>query len=66
MRYTLEVRGKTTAFCLDVELDREQYEAMTADGIYLGELVNTVPQWVQMLGLTDAWCWLQDKGVIRL
>jgi len=64
--YSLTVRGKRHEWNFDVRLNPEFCDDWELDGLDIVEVANTVPQWVQQLGLTKPWCWLQDQGIIPL
>ena len=33
---------------------------MRADGIEIFEVANIIPTWVDRIGMTKPWCWMQD------
>lgn len=58
MTWIVDVRGKVHTWSVAVSDD--QAKAMQEDGFTVYEAVNTIPAWVVNLGLTSAWCRLQD------
>ena len=65
--YSLTVRGKQHEWCFDVRVADPRYlKLWRDDGLEIDEIANTFPQWVEQLGLTKPWCWLQDVGIIPL
>ncbi len=60
MKVALEIRGKTTEWAITVDLSSEQIDAMRADGIEIGVVVNSVPGWIFDAGLVTPWMFVQD------
>lgn len=58
--YSLTVRGKTHTWSFHTYIDPRYVEEWRADGIEIDEIVNTIPEWVVDIGLTRAWCFVQD------
>lgn len=56
----VEVRGRQSEWGINWYADNEQIEAMRADGIEIFEVENTVPAWIADIGMTAAWCAIQD------
>ncbi|WYW02613.1 hypothetical protein Peetri_00025 [Pseudomonas phage vB_PpuM-Peetri] len=46
-------------------LTKSQAKVLQDDGIELGILLNTVPEWVVDMGLLKPWCFLQDLFAFR-
>jgi hypothetical protein len=59
-RATIEVRGKRSSWCVNWQASRQQIEAMRADGIDVGIVANSIPEWVVDIGLARPWCFFQD------
>jgi hypothetical protein len=58
--HALTVRGRTGIWKFPVYLDAQYLEEWRADGLEIDEISNTVPAWIAGLGLTRAWCFIQD------
>lgn len=58
--YSVTVRGKQHEWSFRVQATEEHVADWRADGLEVFELVNTVPVWVNDIGLTRAWVFLQD------
>jgi len=58
--YAVEVRGKTTEWSFSFWGDPEFVKDWEADGLKINEIVNTIPDWVATIGLTNLWCFFQD------
>lgn len=57
---TVEIRGKASHWGVNWQASEAQNEAMRADGIEVGVVENIIPGWVADMGLTRAFCALQD------
>lgn len=57
---SIHVRGKSKGWSFEFMGNPRYIEEWTADGLEVWEAVNTIPTWVVDLGLTRAWCFLQD------
>ena len=58
--YAVYVRGRERHWKIPVLLDEKHIQEYLDDGLVVDEIVNTIPVWVVDLGLTRAWCFLQD------
>lgn len=57
----ITVVGKSGAlYCFDFQGEEKLITEWVADGLDVEEVVNTIPAWVAMIGLTRQWCRLQD------
>jgi hypothetical protein len=61
----LHMKGEHSTWCVRAEMSQEQIQAMREDGIEVGVLENTIPNWVVNLGLVKPWCFLQDVWGFR-
>jgi hypothetical protein len=59
-RATIEVRGKRSSWGVDWQASQAQIDAMRADGIDVGIVANSIPEWVVDIGLARPWCFFQD------
>jgi hypothetical protein len=61
-RATVEIRGKHSTWGVDWDASQKQIDAMRQDGIEVGIIMNSIPQWVVELGYgpTRVWCFIQD------
>lgn len=61
-RATIDVRGERKTWGITWDASKDQIEAMRADGIEIGIVMNSIPEWVAELGYgpTRAWCFFQD------
>lgn len=57
---TIEIKGKSSRWAFDCQASNAEIEAMRADGIDVGILVNVIPAWVVAMGLTGPFIALQD------
>jgi hypothetical protein len=64
--YAITIRGNEKIWGIPVILDEKYLKDWEEDGIDICEIVHTIPEFVQWIGLTRIWCWLQDIGLIRL
>jgi hypothetical protein len=60
MRCIVDVRGRKSEWGIPTDISREVIEDMRADGLNIIVPENSIPLWVVELGLTRAWCFLQD------
>ena len=54
------IRGKTGEWCVIWHCTQEQIDAMNADGIDVGVVYNSFPEWIAVCGLAPVWCFAQD------
>lgn len=59
-RATIEVRGQLSRWVVDWQASQAQIDAMRADGLDVGIIENTIPEWVAVIGLARPWCFVQD------
>lgn len=61
-RVSIEVRGKTSSWDVSWDAPQSQIDGMREDGIDVGIIMNTMPEWVVVLGYWPArtWCFFQD------
>lgn len=59
-RMSVVVRGKLGEYVFPFSGDPRHLEAWRADGLEVYVIENTVPEWVQILGMVRPWCFLQD------
>lgn len=57
---TITVRGKHHEWNFDVQADPRYLQEWRDDGLEIYVVENSIPEWVVGLGLTRAWCFLQD------
>lgn len=58
----ITVVGKSgAAYCFEFQGEEKWVSEWVADGLDIDEVVNTIPAWVALSGLTRPWCWLQDR-----
>lgn len=62
---TLDIRGKQHRWSVDAVMSQRQIDDMRADGVDVGELINTVPEWAVDMGLLRPWCFVQDVWNFR-
>jgi hypothetical protein len=58
--YSITIRGKQKSWCFNTFIDERYLEEWREDGIVIEEIINIIPLWVQQMGLTKPWCFLQD------
>lgn len=63
--YSVVVRGNWKTWSFDVSAEPEHVEQWREDGLEVDEVLNTIPVWVAKMGLTRAWCFLQDLWHLR-
>ena len=59
-KYTILVRGRRETWSFHIQEDPKYLGMWLADGLQIDPLENTIPQWVDTLGLTGLWMKLQD------
>jgi len=59
-RMALTVRGKQHEWCFTVYGDPSSIGEWQADGLGIVVVENAIPVWIADLGLTRAWCFVQD------
>jgi hypothetical protein len=64
--YSITIRGTQRTWSHLVWAKPEHAEEWRQDGIEVDEVLYIVPDWVQIMGLTRPWCWLQKIGLIQL
>lgn len=57
---SIEVRGTLNRWDFHFYGDPRYLADWRADGLNVNVVVNTIPVWVVEIGLTRAWCILQD------
>lgn len=57
---TIEIKGKASRWAIDCQASNAEIEAMRADGLDVGILVNVIPAWVVAMGLTRPFIVFQD------
>lgn len=58
--YTIGVQGRSGArYEFPFEGEPEHLPGWLAEGFEIDEVLNTIPLWVQRLGLTRPWCRMQ-------
>jgi hypothetical protein len=62
MKQTLSitVRGREKTWAFNFKGDPKYLEEWEADGLEVYEVLNTIPEWAQRMGLTHIWCRGQD------
>lgn len=58
--YCYFIRGREHEWAVNVELKPESAKDMIADGVELGELYYTIPEWVVNAGLASVWMFCTD------
>lgn len=56
----LTVRGKQHEWCVHCDMSKSQIDDMIADGVDLGVVYNSFPEWVAPAGLARPWCFIED------
>ncbi len=56
----ITIHGKASSWSVQTHLPQDAIDAMTADGVEVGILYNTIPMWVAEAGLASFWCFWQD------
>ena len=57
---SITVKGKQKTWAFSFEGDPAHLADWEADGLEVCEVLNTIPLWVQQMGLTRLWCRVQD------
>lgn len=58
--YGLTIRGKYNEWSFPIYAKPEHAEDWMDDGLLVEEIVNTIPVWINNLGLAGLWCFFQD------
>lgn len=58
--YCVTVRGAHSTWGFPITAEPEHVEDWRADGLEVDEIVNSIPEWAQRLGLTHTWFMVQD------
>jgi hypothetical protein len=61
----LSIRGKRSEWGITTPLPQATIDAMIEDGIEVGILENSVPEWAVNGGLLRLWCFFQDIWNLR-
>lgn len=56
----LDIQGKQHKWGITTPLPMKTIELMREDGVDVGILENSIPEWVVDLGLLYPWCFFQD------
>jgi hypothetical protein len=63
----VEVQGRTGSYVFLFKGDAGQIDKWRADGLTVGVIEGSVPEWVVSLGLAQPWLWVQKLwGLARL
>lgn len=57
---SVTVRGSLKTWSFNFYGDPKHLNEWRTDGLEIGEIENVIPVWVVTLGLTRAWCFVQD------
>lgn len=57
---SIDVRGKSKSWNFTFSGDPKYIAEWRADGLDVSEVCNIIPEWAVDLGLTRAWCFVQD------
>ena len=57
---SVTVRGDQHKWCFNFYCDPKYLNDWRSDGLEVYEIENTIPVWVNNLGMTKAWCFFQD------
>jgi hypothetical protein len=55
------VKGKHHTWAFNFPADAKHLPEWEADGLEVYEVLNTIPEWAQRMGLTHVWCSVQDR-----
>jgi hypothetical protein len=55
------VKGKHHTWAFNFPADPKYIPEWEADGLEVYEVLNTIPEWAQRMGLTHVWCAVQDR-----
>lgn len=59
--FSIEVIGKSgRTFSFNFDGDPQYLQEWRDEGFVVHELLNSIPLWAQQIGLTHAWCAVQD------
>jgi hypothetical protein len=58
--YVYFIRGREHEWAVNVELKPESAADMRADGVELGEVWYSMPDWIVYAGLSRAWMFFAD------
>ena len=59
-RLSITVKGKDETWCFDILADSKYIQEWLDDGLDIVVIENTIPMWVNEIGLTRAWVFMQD------
>jgi hypothetical protein len=62
---TISVRGREHEWSVTWDAPQGQIDAMRDDGIDVGLVMHTVPEWAVSVGLLRPWCFVQDVWNFR-
>lgn len=65
MRVITTIRGKSDEWIMVSDMSRAQVDGMRADGIDVGEVMNTIPDWAVASGLRPVWFFVQNAWNFR-
>lgn len=57
---SITVRGKCHTWSFDTYADPQHLEEWQADGVDIGIIENSIPEWVVDAGLLKVWIFFQD------
>jgi hypothetical protein len=58
---SIEVKGKSGKnYSFNFYGDPKYLDEWREDGLEIDEVINTIPEWIVMLGLTKGWIFFQD------
>lgn len=57
---SVTVRGRQHTWCFNFYGDPSYIEEWRADGLEIDVIENVIPRWIADMGLTRAWCFVQD------
>lgn len=57
---SISIKGKTKNWSFNFYGDSKYLDEWREDGLEIDEVVNTIPEWIVMLGLTKGWIFFQD------
>jgi len=57
---SVTVRGKCHEWCVDSDMKQAQIDAMREDGVDVGVVYYSIPEWAVACGLTRPWFFVQD------
>jgi hypothetical protein len=65
--YSITVRGKHHEWSFPIVATESDASDWRADGLEVHQVLNSIPEWAQRLGVTRIWCRGQDLwGWLRL